>query len=77
MRYDMAKFPERLRQARERKEMTQKKLAKTAGVSSHTYISNYETGKHMPNSFVLIMLAETLDVSLNWLCGEKERQDKK
>lgn len=68
MRYDLSEFSQRLKQARETKGLLQSKLVELTGISQ-TCLSKYETGKSLPNTLNLIILAESLGVSLDWLCG--------
>ena len=68
MRYDLSKFPQRLKQARETKGLSQTKLGELTGIPLPC-LSKYETEKNLPNTLNLIILAEGLGVSLEWLCG--------
>lgn len=62
-------FPERLRKARRDKDLSQKQLAEQIGVSTTT-LTNYETGKSkLPCADTLFSLANSLDVSIDWLLG--------
>lgn len=65
-------FAERLRQTRQKNGLTQEELAKKSGVSKST-ISLYENpdgekGKN-PSLDNAMRIAESLGVSLDWLCG--------
>lgn len=65
-----AVFGTRLRQARERKSMTQEGLATRAGIdefSASARISQYETGKHVPQYETACRLADVLDVPVAYL----------
>lgn len=69
---DMALFAQRLKQARNSKELTQKELSDLSGVST-VMISQYErseisTGKN-PALNNVYSLANALGVSIDWLCG--------
>ena len=64
-------FSDRLITARWRKGMNQETFADQLGVGVAS-ISNYETGKTMPSSFVLKCICEVLGVSADWLLGLKE-----
>ena len=67
MNYDV--FSQRLKDARNKKQLTQKQLANKIGVSATT-LTNYETNKSkVPGADVLISLSEVLDVSIDWLLG--------
>lgn len=77
--FDVKLFSERLKKARTDKGYSQEDLAKKIGVSSAT-ISSYESLKN-PKICAFdkaCSLAETLGVSLDWLCGiEKEANNSK
>ena len=68
MRYDLSKFPQRLKQARKTKGLSRSKLAELTGIPMECLL-RYETVKSLPNTLNLIILAESLGVSLEWLCG--------
>ena len=61
-------FAEKLRQAREQKRMTQEELSEIIGIHFSS-ISNYETGRSMPTSFILKRMCDALDVSADYLLG--------
>jgi transcriptional regulator with XRE-family HTH domain len=48
-----------------------KSFAKKIGVSNYT-ISNILTGINTPHIITIMAIANTFDVSLDWLCGEGE-----
>jgi len=62
---------ERLKQLRERKNMTQVRLAIELGVSQET-ISGYEIGKAVPPADMLVKLADTLDASVDYILGRTD-----
>ena len=62
-------FAEKLKQARTQKGLTQGQLAKRAGTDNQR-ISKYERGVLVPTTTILIKLADTLDVSLDFLLRE-------
>ena len=68
MKYDLSKFPQRLKRAREKRKLSRSKLEELALMPTAS-ISAYETGKRLPNTLNLVILAENLRVSLEWLCG--------
>ncbi len=74
MNYEI--FSQRLKEARNNKNMTQRQLADKIGVSATT-LTNYETNKSkVPGADTLVLLAEALDVSIDWLLGnEKKSQE--
>ncbi len=67
-------FAERLKSARNKKHLSQAELAKGVGVSAAT-ISSYETpnGTKIPALDKAAAIASELDVSLDWLCGNKNQ----
>jgi transcriptional regulator with XRE-family HTH domain len=63
-----ASFPERLRSAREYRGLTQGELADRAGLQPSA-ISHFETGARKPSFDNLRLLADTLDVTTDYLLG--------
>jgi transcriptional regulator with XRE-family HTH domain len=61
-------FPDRLRCAREYRGLTQGELAKRAGLQPSA-ISHFETGGRKPSFDNLRLLADTLDVTTDFLLG--------
>ena len=61
-------FPQRLKELRFEKGLTQKELAEQIGIKRNTY-SDWENGKTEPSFENLVKLADLLDVSLDWLFG--------
>ena len=59
---------ERLQEIRKDKNMTQQQLADIVDVSFHT-ISSYERDRSEPNDEIKIRIAQTLDISLDYLLG--------
>lgn len=72
----IAIFAERLKQVREEKKMTQKDFADFLQIRQQT-LSGYETGKICPSLEVAAGMAQSLDVSLDWLCGNSENKSTK
>lgn len=64
-------FNKRLREMRMKREFTQQKLADTLDIALRTY-QCYETGTRTPNYDLLILIADTLDVSLDYLLGRDD-----
>ncbi len=62
------KFPERIKDLRDEKGISQERLADELGVS-HGTISLWETGKREPKLSNLILLAEYFGVSIDYLAG--------
>lgn len=64
------KFNERLKELRLKSTYLQKELASLIGVSVRTF-QDYEQGKTEPNIEKLIKLADTFQVSLDYLVGRE------
>ncbi|MFW6047190.1 MAG: helix-turn-helix domain-containing protein [Candidatus Woesearchaeota archaeon] len=67
----MAEFPNRLKELRGEKNITQNKLAEHLGVSRST-IAGYETGKRKPEYETLQKLANYFSVSVDYLIGNTD-----
>lgn len=67
-------FVARLKDARERKDLTLKELAEKCNVSLSA-INRYVAMASMPTIEVAASIAEALDVSLDWLCGLKQQEN--
>ncbi|MDA2928376.1 helix-turn-helix domain-containing protein [Acidobacteria bacterium AH-259-O06] len=68
-------FPERLRSARAKRELSQEGLAKRANLQASA-ISHFETGTRKPSFDNLRRLADALDVTTDYLLGRvDETQD--
>lgn len=65
-------FAQRLRKARLNAGLTQTKLAEKAGTTQGA-ITSYEIARREPPIKTLVQLADTLNVSLDWLCGRTEK----
>ena len=63
-------FSKKLKQCRSDKNLTQRQVAEMSGVTPAT-ISAYEKGVKNPSFESAVLLANTLDVSLDWLCGKE------
>ena len=61
----------RIRDLREDMDLRQSDLARATGIDQRT-ISNYETGKTLPDAFALITLADFFDVSIDYLVGRTQ-----
>ena len=62
---------ENLKKARKNKNYTQDKLAKLLGVSRST-VAMWESGSSQPDNRLLSVLADTLDVSVDYLLGREK-----
>lgn len=63
-------FPQRLKEIRIKRGLTQTELGEKVGVKQNSY-SDWETGKNEPNFEIVIKLADLLEVSVDWLFGRK------
>ncbi len=66
-----AKFPVKLKLARQQKGLSQGQLAKKVGSDSQR-ISKYERGVMVPTTAILVKLASALEVSLDYLLLDAE-----
>ena len=69
-------FARRLREARKRADLTQEGLAAAAGIdefSASARISQYETGKHIPQYGIARNLAKALRVPVEYLYAGDDR----
>jgi len=64
----MPSFPDRLKELRKSKGVTQKAVAEYIGILEQAY-QKYEYGKHEPNHETTIKLADFFDVSVDYLLG--------
>jgi transcriptional regulator with XRE-family HTH domain len=64
-------FNKRLRHMRMKRGFTQQRLADTLDIALRSY-QCYETGTRTPSYSLLILIADTLDVSLDYLLGRDE-----
>jgi len=68
---DMALFPERLRQLRSERNITQVRLAQLLNISARVY-NRWETGDAAPHFDTVVKIADALQVSLDELAGRKD-----
>jgi transcriptional regulator with XRE-family HTH domain len=69
-------FPQRLQEARQRRQLSQKELGIQAGLDpsvASTRINRYELGVHEPDFATVQRLAETLKVPTAYLFAEDDR----
>lgn len=64
-------FNKRLREMRMKRGFTQQRLADTLDIALRSY-QCYETGTRTPNYTLLVLIADTLDVSLDYLFGRDD-----
>lgn len=72
-------LPQRLREARQRADISQKNLGIRIGMepsSASGRMNHYEKGRHIPDLQTLKHLAEELDVPLNYFFCETEEMAK-
>lgn len=63
-------FPQRLKELRLKKGLTQQEIADLVHVNRVTY-TNWEKGKREPSFENLVKLADLFEVSLDWLFGRE------
>lgn len=66
-------FPQRLKELRLQKQLTQKQLAKVINAESNVIISMYESGTRTPSTDNLKALADYFDVTVSYLIGEEDK----
>ena len=71
----MPSFPDRLKELRKAKGVTQKAMAKFLDVTEQHY-QRYEYGKHEPNLDAINKLADFFDVSLDYLTGRSDNPNR-
>ena len=64
-------FNRRLREMRMKRGFTQQRLSDILGIALRSY-QCYETGTRTPCYDLLVLIADTLDVSLDYLFGRDE-----
>lgn len=64
----MNKFPQRLKELREDKKLSQTQLAKLTGISQPT-ITRWENGERVPNIDSIIILCNFFVISADYLIG--------
>ena len=67
----MQRFGEKLRLLRKHRKMTLKELAEAIGYTSHSYISEVETGKLQPSLELALKVSRLFDVSLDQLLKDE------
>ena len=63
----------RIKQLREKKEVSQSELASSIGIARNT-LSQYETGKRQPDYKTLLKFADYFGVSTDYLLGRTDNQ---
>lgn len=67
----MQRFGEKLRTLRVRRQMTLKGLAQTLGMTSHSYISELESGKKKPTAEFALGVARLFNVTTDELLKDE------
>ncbi len=67
----LTNFPQKLREERKKRGMTQKELGEKVGVKQNTF-TNWENGKREPTLDNIIKLANILDVTVDYLLGRSD-----
>lgn len=65
------KFPARLRETRNKRDLEQSQLAEKSGIPA-TSISHFEAGRRKPSLINLGNLADALNVSIDYLMGRTD-----
>ena len=60
-------FGDRVKELRKKKGMTQEQLAETLYLENHVSISNYENNKRMPSAETVVMMAQVLGTTTDYL----------
>jgi len=68
-------FNERLKCIRKERKITQEKVAQHLSISNRAY-QNYEYGNREPNIATLIKLADYFSVTVDYLVGHTDEQEK-
>lgn len=70
----MSTFPERIKELRLERGLTQEALGQVIGVK-HFSIYSYEKGRAFPEMKSLVALAEFFDVSIDYLAGRTDKRE--
>ena len=70
----LPRFPDRLKECRISKGLTQKQAAELFGVGTRHW-RKYEDGERVPTFDRLMAIAEYFDVGLDWLTGRANNRD--
>jgi len=62
-------LPQRLRQAREMRNMTQQQLSSAIGINANSSIAKFETGERLPSAENIARLSIALNVDADYLLG--------
>lgn len=67
----MQRLGAKVRTLRKQRGMTLKELALTLGFSSHSYVSEIETGKKQPTTEMIIKIADVFGVTVDVLVRDE------
>lgn len=67
-------FSERIRELRERENLTQQEMADILDVSKSTYVK-YERGEREPRYGVLVALSQYFDVTIDYILGKSDQEN--
>lgn len=67
-------FSERIKDLRTQQNLNQATFAKLIGTNQST-LSAYESGDRMPPYEILVSIAKSFDVSIDWLCGLSDKKN--
>lgn len=67
----MQRLGAKIRTLRKRRRMTLKEMALALGFTSHSYASEIETGKKIPNTEMIIQIADLFGVTVDQLVRDE------
>lgn len=71
----MRRFGEKLRQLRQRHKMTLREAATAFELSSHSHVSNLESGRKKPSAELVFRIAQFFNVSTDQLMNDELELD--
>ena len=71
----MQKLGKKIHTLRKRRGMTLKEMALALGFTSHSYISEIETGKKKPNTEMIIQISDLFSVTVDQLVRDEYELD--
>ena len=71
----MQRLGQKIRTLRKQRGMTLKELALALGFTSHSYVSEIETGKKKPSTEMIIRIADLFNVSVDQLVRDELELD--
>lgn len=73
-KYDIDKFPARLKSARKAKGLSLNATVKKLDTVNQAQLCRFEDGTHKPSFYTLVKLANFYGVSIDWLCGKDDEE---